>query len=410
MVFSPLEESGKISACENTVASTMLTGSTVSDPSRSSEGSSATPRPASSVSNGGGKNSVRCLRNGSPNLLRPQGPSRPGSPLRRYAGVPGDPDPAGPVQAVREGEAGEVGVPFRQPLLHEAVRLLRWSGMPRFQHSGHCQGSVHGPKIIGIDEVSIRKGHTYRIVVSDLIRERPIWFGGADRSEASMDAFNKWLGPKKSKGIKIAVMDMWKPFLKSTKKKGHAPQAAILFDKFHVIRHLGEALDKVRRSEYRRLSGKDKAFVKGQRYTLLSRWENLSLKGRQSLKKLLAANKRLQTAYLLKESFDQLWGYRREGWARRFFDNWKESLKWQRLKPYREVRRDRRAELERDRCVLRGRGEVLLGVRRGGQHQDPGHPTAGVRTPGRRIPSPEGPHLHAARDLKCSHSTHSITR
>jgi len=191
-----------------------------------------------------------------------------------------------------------------------------------------------GPKIIGIDEVSIRKGHTYRIVVSDLIRERPIWFGGADRSEASMDAFYQWLGPKKSKGIKIAVMDMWKPFLKSTKKKGHAPQAAILFDKFHVIRHLGEAMDKVRRSEYRRLSGKDKAFVKGQRYTLLSRWENLSLKGRQSLKKLLAANKRLQTAYLLKESFDQLWGYRREGWARRFFDNWKESLKWQRLKPF----------------------------------------------------------------------------
>ena len=192
-----------------------------------------------------------------------------------------------------------------------------------------------GPKIIGIDEVSIKKGHTYRIVVSDLVRERPIWFGGVDRSEASMDAFYAWLGPKKSKKIQIAVMDMWKPFLKSTRKKAHAPQAAILFDKFHVMRHLGEALDKVRRSEYRRLAGKDRAFVKGQRYTLLSRWENLSLmKGRTSLKKLLAANKRLQTAYLLKESFDQLWGYRREGWARRFFDNWKESLKWQRLKPF----------------------------------------------------------------------------
>jgi len=191
-----------------------------------------------------------------------------------------------------------------------------------------------GPKIIGIDEVSIKKGHTYRIVVSDLVRERPIWFGGVDRSEASMDAFYAWLGPKKSKKIQIAVMDMWKPFLKSTRKKAHAPQAAILFDKFHVMRHLGEAMDKVRRSEYRRLSGKDKAFVKGQRYTLLSRWENLSRKGRKSLKKLLAANKRLQTAYLLKESFDQLWGYSREGWARRFFDNWKESLKWQRLKPF----------------------------------------------------------------------------
>jgi len=100
-----------------------------------------------------------------------------------------------------------------------------------------------------------------------------------------------------------------------------------------VIRHLGEALDKVRRSEYYRLSGKDKAFVKGQWYTLLYRWENLSQPGRRSLKKLLSANKRLQAAYLLKESFDQLWGYRREGWARQFFDNWKESLKWQRLEP-----------------------------------------------------------------------------
>jgi transposase len=52
------------------------------------------------------------------------------------------------------------------------------------------------------------------------------------------------------------------------------------------------------------------------------------------VKTLLAANKRLNTAYLLKESFGQLWSYEREGWARRFFENWRSSLKWQRLKPY----------------------------------------------------------------------------
>jgi hypothetical protein len=46
-----------------------------------------------------------------------------------------------------------------------------------------------GPMVIGIDEVSIKRGHTYRIVVSDLLRRRPIWFGGKDRSEASMDQF-----------------------------------------------------------------------------------------------------------------------------------------------------------------------------------------------------------------------------
>jgi transposase len=189
-----------------------------------------------------------------------------------------------------------------------------------------------GPKVIGIDEISIRKGHTYRIVVSDLIRARPIWFGGADRSEASMARFYDWLGAKKSHGIRLAVMDMWKPFRNATNAR--APQAAVLFDKFHIMRHLGEALDTVRKSEYARLSGKDRRFIKGQKYTLLSNRENLTLEGRQSLKRLLSANKRLNTAYLLKESFAQLWSYERESWARRFFENWRASLKWQRLKPY----------------------------------------------------------------------------
>jgi transposase len=189
-----------------------------------------------------------------------------------------------------------------------------------------------GPKWLGIDEVSIRKGHTYRIVVSDLARHRPIWFGGTDRSEASLDGFYQWLGVPKSHKVLLAVMDMWKAFIAST--RAHAPQAAILFDKFHVMRHLGEALDTVRRSEYRRLSGEDRAFVKGQRYTLLSRRAHLSLEGRQALRKLLAANQRLHTAYLLKESFDQVWGYRRAGWARRFFDRWKDSLQGQDLAPF----------------------------------------------------------------------------
>ena len=191
---------------------------------------------------------------------------------------------------------------------------------------------VAAPRAIGIDEISLRKGHIYRIVVSDLERGKPIWYGGEDRSEESMDMFYEWLGPKKTKKIQLAVMDMWKAFEKSTKKK--APGAAILYDKFHVIRHLGDALDKVRKIEYYRLSGKDRSYIKGQKYTLLSNRENLTLDGQKALKKLLKVNKRLNAAYLLKESFGQLWSYQTEGWARRFFENWKNALKWQRLAPY----------------------------------------------------------------------------
>jgi transposase len=153
-----------------------------------------------------------------------------------------------------------------------------------------------------------------------------------DRSEKSMDEFFTWLGPKKSARIRLAVMDMWKAFGNSTRR--NAPQAKILFDKFHVMRHLGDAIDKVRKREYARLSGKSREFIKGQKYALLSHRENLKPAAKRSLRKLLAANKRLNTAYLLKESFGQLWDYTREAWARRFFENWRASLKWQRLRPF----------------------------------------------------------------------------
>ena len=188
------------------------------------------------------------------------------------------------------------------------------------------------PRALGIDEVSRRKGHDYRILVSDLDAKRPIWYGGTGRKEEDLDLFYAWLGPDKTAQLELAVMDMWKPFRASTTTQ--APQARIIFDKFHVLRHLGVALDAVRKSEYRRVAAEDRAFIKGQKYTLLSARANLTLEGRQALRKLLKANRRLQTAYLLKESFGQLWNYQRAGNARRFFENWRAQLRWQRLPSY----------------------------------------------------------------------------
>jgi hypothetical protein len=142
MVFSPPNNSGMISSCENTAASMTPIGFRASIRIQPSEGSSATPRPASSVLRGGGKDSLRRLRHGSPELLRSQGPPRSGSLLRRHAGVPEDRGSAGAVPKVREGEAGVSGVPLRQPLLHEAVLLLRGPTMPLLQRQGHRQGTA----------------------------------------------------------------------------------------------------------------------------------------------------------------------------------------------------------------------------------------------------------------------------
>lgn len=195
----------------------------------------------------------------------------------------------------------------------------------------------HPPSIalraIGIDEISIRKGHTYAIVVADLDQKRPIWMSQVPgRAEEDMDRFFLEMGSKRCKHIELAAMDMWKPFRNSLAK--HAPQAKVTFDKFHVVAHLSDALDQVRRREYARVSEKDRRFIKGQRYTLLSHKANLDSDGRRSLKILLKANKRLNKAYLLKEMFGQLWGYNNPTWARKFFENWKEQLRWSRLEPY----------------------------------------------------------------------------
>lgn len=187
-------------------------------------------------------------------------------------------------------------------------------------------------RAIGMDEVSVRKGHTYAVVVADLERNKPIWMSESPgRKEEDLDKFFVELGARRSRKIELAVMDMWKPFRNST--LAHAPQVRIVFDKFHVIKHLSDALDEVRRREYKRVNEKDRKFIKGQRYTLLSNRANLDEEGRRSLKLLLKANKRLHKAYLLKEIFGQLWDYNYPACARTFFENWKAQLKWQRLEP-----------------------------------------------------------------------------
>jgi transposase len=87
--------------------------------------------------------------------------------------------------------------------------------------------------------------------------------------------------------------------------------------------------------------------------TLLSNGENLTLEGRAALKTLLAAHRRLHTAYLLKESFGQLCDYQREGWARRFFEHWRDSLQWQRLPSYQRFTEMVERHWEGEQCRLR---------------------------------------------------------
>jgi multidrug resistance efflux pump len=180
------------------------------------------------------------------------------------------------------------------------------------------QVELPAPRALGIDVVRIGKGkgNKYRIVVSDLDLERPIWVGDGGR-KTDLDQFFGTLDDELCAGIEVVVMDTSRSFHASVVK--NAPQARIICHKFHVLRHLSGALNEVRRSEHKRLQ---------------SMGENLELEGREALKERINATPGVLAAQVLKDSFSQLWDYQNEADALTFFERWRQGLEHQQLESY----------------------------------------------------------------------------
>jgi transposase len=187
---------------------------------------------------------------------------------------------------------------------------------------------------MGVDEIFWRKGRCLT-VVSDLELGEPIW-AGPDRKQQSLDRFfQEKLPPRRRRAVRAVCMDMWQPYLQSVKE--HLPRAAIVFDKFHVMKHVNAAIDETRRQEFFRQGGAMRATMRGKRWLLLTRWRNLSRTKRGLLNEALALNRRLFKAYFLKEQLERLWDYIYEAAALRFFRNWVRSLRWQRLPAFKKL-------------------------------------------------------------------------
>jgi len=189
---------------------------------------------------------------------------------------------------------------------------------------------------IGIDEVSRKKGHHYLTLVYDLERHHLLWVGDG-RTEETLQGFFAWLGRRRSAHLKGVCMDMWRPYLNAVRE--HAPQAVVAFDRFHLVRHLNEAVDEVRRSLVRQLKNPLRALIKGTRFVLLKNPWNLTPRQKQQLHALVRANSPLSRAWYLKEDFQRFFDYLREGWARKHLDHW---LRWaarSRLAPFKKLAR-----------------------------------------------------------------------
>lgn len=154
------------------------------------------------------------------------------------------------------------------------------------------------PIRIGVDEVAYEKGHKYLTIVRDLDLGKVIWIG-LTRKKESLDEFFALLGKAKCCAIRIAVMDMWDPYIASVKE--HCPLADIVFDKFHVAKKVNEAVDAVRKHEFSNASPEEKKEMKHKRFLILSREKNLDGQNKETLAALMEQNKNLYAAYLLKE-------------------------------------------------------------------------------------------------------------
>ena len=154
-----------------------------------------------------------------------------------------------------------------------------------------------------VDEKAIGRGHDYITIVSDLDKGRVV-FVAEGRKKSSLDKFYRHIGSERASRIELITMDMWGPYIQSTKE--HAPQADIVFDKFHILRQLNAKIDALRRQLQKRKEAAGYKVVKRSRWVLLKANENLTESQRYTLSKIAEDNEELYKAYLLREQFRAL--------------------------------------------------------------------------------------------------------
>jgi len=187
---------------------------------------------------------------------------------------------------------------------------------------------------IGIDEVSRRKGQVYLTVVYDLERRVLLWVGDDRTEEAVRPFFTREMGKRRCQTLQVVCMDMWAAYAKLV--RDHAVHAQILFDRFHIVKHLNEAVDAARRELWRQLTSKERVSFKGTRWLLLKNPWNLNSSQNERLSTLVRWNSPLVRSWYLKESFQLFWTYRQPWRARQYLLKWMNSAMRSRLEPFKK--------------------------------------------------------------------------
>jgi transposase len=219
---------------------------------------------------------------------------------------------------------------------------LTWDEVDGIMQRAVARGLLRRKRVkvynVGVDETSFRKRHRYVTIVTDL-DESVVLHVVDDRKQEGLDSFFRSLTPSQIGAIQTVAMDMWGPYIASTRE--HVPDAdhKIAFDKFHVAKHLGDAVDRVRRMEHKARLADGDTVLRGTRYLWLTRRENLDDDQADEFAKLHSHSLKTSRAWALKETAMSLWKCISRGRAERHWLAWISKAVRSRLEPIKKAAR-----------------------------------------------------------------------
>lgn len=186
-----------------------------------------------------------------------------------------------------------------------------------------CKRSLITPerkcRILGIDEIALRKGHVYATVFYDQCQRNVISMVQG-RDKAAVYGFFRSMGKAWCEAVEIVTADLWRAYKTAIRK--FLPNARIVTDKFHVCKYAADALDEVRRSEYNRQADRTDFDLKRGRFLLQKASAKLDERGKARIGKLKEINEDVYTAYLLKEQVFTFYEQANRDEAETFLRNW----------------------------------------------------------------------------------------
>jgi transposase len=208
-----------------------------------------------------------------------------------------------------------------------------YQGVKQIVEYGLQNRNLEAITAIGIDEIHYGKGHQYLTMVYQIDQNhKRLLCVEANRTSKSLLKCFRTIGKENLKSIKFVCTDMWKAYLKVVKKK--LPKALNILDRFHIVKKLNEAINKVRIQEVAKLKKEGfEAVLAKSKYCFLKRVENLSEKQSIRLKDLLKLDLQSVKAYLYKQSFEMFWQYKSPYWANLFLEKWCNSVMHSNLYP-----------------------------------------------------------------------------